>query len=109
MAAGIRIMAFEYDENGECIKEHCWTVYPGDPNLSWTENGWSYVMPTTIPLCEWCDETNYSVGNDNWIYYIQYTSTACDEKEYGTVIYRNAVTIDGASDEGWAQRQKGDS
>ena len=109
MEAGIKIEAFEYDENGECITEHCWTIYPGDPNLNWTENGWSYVMPTAIPRCEWCEETNYSVGNDNWIYYILYTSTACDEKEYGTVIYRNTVTIDGASDEGWAQRQKGDS
>ena len=107
MAAGIRIEAYEYDEQGECISWHKWIVYPGDPNLTWTENGWSYTFPESF-LCDWCGG-QASAGNENWIYYIMYTSTACDTQAQGYVVYRNTVQIDGASAEGWAQRQKGDS
>lgn len=105
MDSGIEFMAFEYDENGEEIDGHKWIVYPQDSDLTWTETGWSYRIPESF-YCEWCYE-NASAGNDNWLYYIKYTSTKCDDVETGYAIYRNKFTADGSEADGWYRERKG--
>ena len=63
-----------------------WTVSADDPNLTWTETGWSYTMPTTTPL-------GVALGNDGWVYYIDYTSTPDPSTSKGTVYYTNHIQV----------------
>ncbi len=78
---------------------YAWTVYPGDPNLIWTESGWEYKIPDTI----WCDWAGYvTLGNDNWIYYVDYNSTPVTDNAAGIVSYKNSVGIDNSFAEGEA-------
>ena len=85
MAAGLRFGASDPNWNW-----YSWTVYPGDPNLTWTETGWSYVMPETIQ--SWNGEVK--LGNEGWIYYIDYSSTPDTTNTPGTLYYMNRVTVD---------------
>ena len=82
---------------------HQWTVYKDDPNLTWTEDGWTYTMPE-VARCIWCGDL--PLGNDGWIYYIQYTSTP-DPDVKGTLQYMNGVTVEEQYAEGWAQFTQG--
>ena len=101
MARGLSIGVAEYDlVTGESINWHSWTVYPGDPNLTWTEDGWSYKMPETA-ICDWCGKI--TLGNNGWEYYIDYSSTPLPSGVTGTLSYMNYVTVDNQVVDGWAE------
>ena len=101
MEAGIRIGISQPDpETGEQLKWHEVMVYPGDPNLTWTEDGWTYKIPESIQ-CRGCPDP-VVLGNDGWIYYFDYTSTPDPLKNAGTLGYMNRVIVDGQQIESWA-------
>ena len=99
MAEGLRMGASDPQYNW-----HGWTVYPGDPNLTWTENGWSYTIPETIRC--WCGEV--TLGNEGWIYYLDYSSTPYTAGVSGTQYYMNRVTVDNQYYDGTASFVHGD-
>lgn len=101
MANGLTIGVSEYNPvTWEAINWHSWTVYPGDPNLTWTETGWSYVMPESA-TCNWCGTIH--PGNLGWEYYVEYSSTPIDFNVSGGIGYMNNVIVDGQSVDGWAE------
>ena len=101
MAAGIQFGVSEPNPvTGAEWKWHHWTVYPGDPNLTWTANGWTYQIPE-IARCEDCGDLQ--LGNDNWVYYVNYSSTPNPGAGVGNLPYTNRVTVDGQQAEGWAE------
>ncbi|MBR5272819.1 MAG: hypothetical protein IKU25_05425 [Clostridia bacterium] len=101
MANGLTIGVSEYDPvTWQAIDWHSWTVYPGDPNLTWTETGWSYVLPEHAQ-CDWCG--NITPGNLGWEYYIEYSSTPTDFNVSGGIGYMNHVAVDKAAVDGWAE------
>ena len=100
MASGIKFGASIAAENGEETYWHRWTVYPGDPNLTWDANGWSYIIPQTA-VCGICGET-ITLGNEGCIYYLEYTSTPENIDIAGALPYTNEVTVDNQRTEGWA-------
>lgn len=71
-----------------------WTVYVDDPSLKWDENGWKYTMPETY--------NGEPLGNDNWVYYIKYTSTPSITDATGQIGYMNTVLVDNETAYGWA-------
>ena len=85
---------------------HAWTVYPGDPNLTWTETGWTYIMPEKI-TCQWCGEVE--LGNEGWIYYIDYSSTPDTAGYAGTLYYMNTFMADNQYTEGGASFSHGEA
>ena len=99
MSEGLRMGASDPNWNW-----HGWTVYPGDPNLTWTEDGWSYTMPETITC--WCGEV--TLGNEGWIYYIDYSSTPDLTTTAGTLYYMNRFTVDGQFADGGASFTQGE-
>ncbi|MBR5520268.1 MAG: hypothetical protein IKU55_06075 [Clostridia bacterium] len=106
MAAGLTIGISEYDPiTGAAINWHSFTVYPGDPGLTWTETGWSYEMPETA-ICAWCGEI--TLGNKGWDYYVEYSSTPKPSNVTGGLGYMNHVTIDGQGADGWAEFSHGE-
>ena len=78
---------------------HHWTVYPDDPHLIWEESGWSYKIPKTV-TCDYCGELE--LGNDGWVYIVDYTSTPTRLNTPGTFDYENKVTVDGQTAWGWS-------
>ena len=78
---------------------HNWTVHADDPHLIWDENGWSYKIPKTV-ICDYCGELE--LGNDGWIYLVNYTSTPTNLNTPGTFDYENKATIDGQTAWGWS-------
>ncbi|MBR2938168.1 MAG: hypothetical protein IKB80_06745 [Oscillospiraceae bacterium] len=78
---------------------HNWTVYADDPHLIWNETGWSYKIPKTV-TCDYCGELE--LGNDGWVYLINYTSTPTQLNTPGTFDYENKVTVDGQTAWGWS-------
>lgn len=97
---GLHFGVGEYDlQTGEQLAWHAWDVMPGDPNLTWTETGWTYDIPESIK-CQWCP-TPVTLGNNGWIYYIEYTSTPKPADIAGKVWYTNEVIVDGQYMEGW--------
>ena len=78
---------------------HAWTVYADDPHLVWDETGWSYKIPKTV-TCDYCGELE--LGNDGWVYIINYTSTPTQLNTPGTFDYENKVTVDGQTAQGWS-------
>ena len=78
---------------------HNWTVYADDPHLIWDETGWSYKIPKTV-TCDYCGELE--LGNDGWVYLINYTSTPTQLNTPGTFDYENKVTVDGQTARGWS-------
>ena len=78
---------------------HAWTVYADDAHLVWDETGWSYKIPKTV-ICDHCGELE--LGNEGWVYLINYTSTPTQLNTPGTFDYENKVTIDGQIARGWS-------
>lgn len=101
MAGGLNfgVSAIDPKTNTELFW-HRWTVLPGDPNLTWDENGWSYHIPETI-ICRICGE-EVRLGNEHWTYFVEYTSTPTQTDVAGVLDYSNMVQIDNQSKEGWA-------
>jgi len=84
---------------------HHWTVFTDDPHLIWDENGWSYKIPKTV-TCDYCGELE--LGNDGWVYIVDYTSTPSRLNTPGTFDYENKVTVDGQTAWGWSNFTHGD-
>lgn len=80
-------------------KWHTWHVSVDDPHLIWDENGWSYKIPKKV-ICDICGEVE--LGNEGWVYYINYTSTPTALNTPGTFDYQNKVTIDTQTAWGWS-------
>ena len=78
---------------------HSWQVSPDDPHLIWDETGWSYKIPKTV-ICDYCGELE--LGNDGWIYLVNYTSTPTPLNTPGTFDYENKVMVDGQTAWGWS-------
>lgn len=105
---GLSIGVGEYDlTTGVQLAWHAWDVSPNDPNLEWTEAGWSYRIPETI-TCKWCPQP-ITLGNNGWIYYIQYTSTPNTADATGKLWYTNSAMIDGQYVEGWGGFDHGEA
>ena len=85
---------------------HSWNVSATDERLIWTETGWSYKMPTTV-TCNHCGEL--TLGNDGWIYYINYTSTPDRSNTAGTYGYENIVYADGKEGYSWVGFSHGEA
>ena len=83
---------------------HAWHVTADDPHLVWDENGWSYKIPKTV-TCDYCSEL--TLGNEGWVYYINYSSTPTALNTPGTFDYENKVTIDGQTAWGWSNFNHG--
>ena len=97
---GLHFGVGEYDlVTGEQLAWHAWDVFPGDPNLVWTETGLTYTIPESVK-CKWCPDP-VALGNNGWIYYIEYTSTPDPAGIAGTLWYTNEVIVDGQYMEGW--------
>ena len=106
IAGGITFGVSEYDPvTGAAINWHSWHVPGDDPNLTWTEEGWTYVMPQTA-VCEWCGEI--TLGNKGWDYYMEYTSTPKPSYVSGALGYMNHVNVDQQDAEGWAEFTHGE-
>ena len=100
IAAGLTFGVSETDpETGQELNWHKWIVSPDDPNLTWTETGWSYKIPETV-VCEWCGEL--TLGNDGWTYMVDYTSTPLPSSVAGSMGYMNRADIDEQFADGWA-------
>ena len=107
IAGGLTFGISEPDPvTGQFKDWHSFHVDPDDPHLIWDENGWSYKMPTTI-TCQWCGEVE--LGNANWIYTVNYTSTPDRVGAAGTYGYENKVTIDGQTAYSWADFVHGET
>ena len=78
---------------------HTWTVHADDPHLIWDETGWSYKIPKTV-ICDYCGELE--LGNEGWVYMVNYTSTPTQLHTPGTFDYENKVTVDGQTAWGWS-------
>ena len=106
MAAGIKFGASVKNENGVESTWHTWTVFPGDPNLTWDKNGWTYTIPETQE-CSICHNV-YTLGNEGWTYYIEYTSTPNQSDIAGNMTYNNRVELDNQVAEGVAKFAQGE-
>ena len=99
IAGGLTFGVSEPDPvTGEAIDWHSWQVSSDDPHLIWTETGWSYKIPKTV-TCQWCGEVE--LGNENWIYTVNYISTPDPIGAAGTYGYENQATIDGQHAYAW--------
>lgn len=83
---------------------HAWHVSADDPHVIWDETGWSYKIPKTV-TCDYCGELE--LGNEGWVYYINYTSTPTKLNTPGTFDYENKVTIDSQTAWGWSNFNHG--
>ena len=97
MAAGIEFEATKYKTESSFapenrVESHYWTVKTGDDGLIWTESGWNYTMPEKI-TCTKCGE-EITLGNDDWLYYMKYTSTVKPDLGDGYISYQNKVSVD---------------
>ena len=84
---------------------HAWTVSTDDPHLTWDETGWDYKIPQTV-TCDYCGELE--LGNDGWVYIINYTSTPDKLNTPGTFDYENKVAVDGQTGWGWSNFTHGE-
>ncbi|MEE1060657.1 MAG: prealbumin-like fold domain-containing protein, partial [Ruminococcus sp.] len=106
IARGLKFGVSETDpQTGQEINWHSWVVPPDDPDLTWSETGWSYKIPATA-VCQWCGEI--SLGNHGWNYMVEYTSTPVRTNFAGTMGYMNEVEIDNQITSGWAQFTQGE-
>ena len=101
-AKGIKFGVSVYDPENDTEEWHTWTVYQDDPNLTWGTNGWEYIIPETVT----CDKNANSpheivLGNDNWTYFIEYSSTPTHIDLAGERGYVNSVSVDNQRQEGW--------
>ena len=108
MTGGLHIGVGEYDlTTGNQIAWHAWDVTLNDPNLNWTEEGWTYEMPESI-VCKWCPNP-ITLGNEGWIYYVEYTSTPTPLNIAGTSYYTNSVTLEDQQVTGWGEFVQGEA
>lgn len=106
MAAGLSFGVSEPDPvTGQAGNWHSWVVYPGDPNLTWTETGWAYKIPETA-TCQWCGQV--TLGNNGWTYTIDYSSTPLPSNVAGAMGYMNQVAVDWQYADGWAEFTQGE-
>ncbi|MBR5472479.1 MAG: hypothetical protein IKU82_00670 [Clostridia bacterium] len=103
MARGIKIGVSVNEPGNTTDTWHTWTVYPGDPNLTWDENGWQYEMPETV-VCNKNENAPHELvlGNEYWTYYIEYSSTPTEIDLAGELGYANSISFDDIHQEGWA-------
>ena len=101
MAAGLQFGATDPAGNW-----HSWTVSQDDPMLEWTESEWSYKIPETV-ICK--DGELLELGNDNWVYYINYTTTPDPIGNAGSLDYANHVTVDNQTAYGWIEFAHGNA
>lgn len=75
---------------------HSWMVYPDqDPNLTWGETGWQYVIPETVMCTKNANNPHLlTLGNNNYTYYVEYTSTPKHVDIAGKITYYNVVEVD---------------
>ena len=107
IAGGLHFGVSERDPvTGQELNWHSWHVSPDDPNLVWTETGWTYTIPETV-VCKYCGELE--LGNNGWIYGIDYSSTPTPTGVVGSLPYMNRVTVDGQQVEGWASFTHGET
>ena len=107
IAGGLTFGVSEPDPvTGEFKDWHSWHISADDPHLIWTETGWSYKMPETA-ICQWCGEV--TLGNDNWIYTVNYTSTPDSVSTPGTYGYENEASIDGQHAYAWTDFTHGEA
>ena len=107
IAGGLTFGVSEPDPvTGEFKDWHTWHISPDDPHLIWTEEGWYYKMPQTA-TCEWCGEV--VLGNANWIYTVNYTSTPDPINTTGAYGYENEASIDGKYAYGWTDFTHGEA
>ena len=107
IAGGLTFGVSEPDPiTGEFKDWHSWYVPADDPHLIWTETGWSYKMPETA-VCQWCGEVK--LGNENWIYTVNYTSTPDPASTAGTYGYENQASIDGQHAYAWTDFTHGET
>ncbi|MBO5725779.1 MAG: hypothetical protein J6S00_01800 [Clostridia bacterium] len=92
MAAGIDF-AFSDNMGGW----HTYRLYPGEPGLTWTEQGWSYQIPEKL-VCNSCHQ-ELTLGNDGWVYYFTYTTTPDADGKFD---HANGVSIDNHYADGWS-------
>ena len=97
--AGLRI-----DASGPDGKWHSFTIHQGDPNLQWTESGWSYTIPETV-ICQ--DGEELTLGSDGWEYLVNYTTTPDPSSIAGYLTYTNNVTIEDQAFDGYVRFQHG--
>ena len=83
---------------------HSWHVSVDDPHLIWDETGWSYKIPKSV-TCDTCGEL--VLGNEGWIYYLNYTSTPTALNTPGTFDYLNKVSVDSQTASGWSNFNHG--
>lgn len=108
IAAGLRFGAGHYDlETGNQIAWYAWDVSADDPNLTWTETGWTYKMPEVVQS-KWYNDP-VTLGNDGWIYYIEYSSTPDPTGIAGNYWYTNSATVDGQYAQGWGEFSHGEA
>ena len=106
IAAGLSITASETMPDGS-RDWHMWHVSADDPNLTWTETGWSYKIPQTAS-CPWCPGNKVTLGNNGWNYSVRYTSTPDPVSMDGVYGYENYVSIDKVTTSGWVNIMTGD-
>ena len=107
IAGGLTFGVSEPDPvTGEFKDWHSWHVSPDDPRLLWTETGWSYKIPQTV-TCQWCGEIE--LGNENWVYTVNYTSTPDPTSTAGTYGYENEASIDGQHAYAWTDFTHGEA
>ena len=108
IAAGLSFGAGYYDlETGKQIAWYAWDVSADDPNLTWTETGWTYKMPEVVQS-KWYDDP-VTLGNEGWIYYIEYTSTPDPKDGAGSYVYANNASVDEQYVQGWAEFVHGEA
>ena len=106
-AGGLSFGVSEADpETGQELDWHRWVVYPGDPALSWGQDGWEYVIPEKVE-CEYCGEL--VLGSNGWKYYVEYSSTPDATDVIGGLAYQNKVAFDNQEAYGWVSVQHGAS
>ncbi len=102
IARGIKFGVSVYDpETGDEVW-HTWMVTTDDQNLTWDANGWTYTIPEVVFCSKNANASHELVlGNDNWTYFIEYSSTPVDLNIAGERGYSNEVTVDNHRKEGW--------
>jgi len=93
MQNGLKI-GFDDPNTGEW---HSWIVRPGTPGVIWNETSWQYTMPET---CQCGGHQPVALGDDGWVYYVNYSTTPDPSSENGKVSYANRATIDNTTVDG---------
>ena len=102
IARGLKFGVSVYDPETGSDVWHTWTVTTDDPNLVWDANGWTYIMPEKITCTKNAYERHEVVlGNDNWTYFIEYSSTPVSMNLAGERGYVNEITVENKTTEGW--------